>query len=312
MLGAIAGGLLGAGAGFLGGQKGKEAQYDPYGTLNPEQRSMVQAMGPQLQSAATAGPQLYGGQLTAEMSPEESGYYNPTRAGLMTGTIDTMLQEANDPVAFNNAFNRGMVDPTYQNFNQNILPGILEGYSGFSTAAGNARVQALNTVGNDLMMKRYEGQQAAKDRALNAYGKVADVQNYLAAPRIFQQAGLDRKYQDYVGADARAKENIDKALQFLGISTSTYTPAQQDTRWSGMLGGALQGGMLGAMGGSLLGGGTRAVNAVPTASSYSGLGGLYQNAFPTTQSMSYAPGYGSYTPTGVSRTAFMNGNPYSI
>ena len=252
----VTGAVVGGAAGFLGGTKGKKAQTDPYGALNPEQRSMLQAMAPGIQSSATAEAPQYGGQLTAEMSPQEAGYYNTGRGSLMSGTLDTMLQDANDPVAFNNSFNKGMVDPTMQNFNQNTLPGMMEGYAGFSTAGANARAQALNTVGNDLAIQRYQGQQAAKDRALSAMGQYKNVSDYMAAPRVFQQAGLDRKYNDYIQGNQQKQQNIDNALKFLGLSTGTYTPAVKDTRWSGML----QGGMMGAFMGSGMGGGAAATS----------------------------------------------------
>lgn len=266
---AIGGGaLLGGAAGFLGGSKGKKAEFNPYGALNPEQISMVKALGPQLTSSATAEAPRYGGQLTAEMSPQEAAYYNTGRANLMSGTVDQMLQEANDPVAFNNAFNQGMVNPTYQNFMQNELPALEEGYGAFTTARGNARAQALNTLGNNLAIQRYQGQQAAKDRALSAIGQTPTIQNYMVAPRVFQQAGLDRKYADYVQGNEIKQKNINNALSFLGISTGTFTPGQKDTRWSGMFSGALSGAMLGGMMGGGAGGGTSA----PTSNtSYSSL-----------------------------------------
>jgi hypothetical protein len=250
---AVAGGV----AGYLGGSKGKKAQSNPYGALNPEQIGVNKAVGTRLNSMISEGPQTYDGQLNADMSAQEAGYYNPTRAALMSGTVDTMLNEANDPVAFNNAFNKGMVDPSYQNFNQNTLPGITEGYGAFTTAAGNARAQALQTLGNNLTMQRYQGQQDAKSRALSALGQTSNIQNYMAAPRVFQQAGLDRKYQDYVQGNQQYSDNIGKALSFLGISTGTYTPAQKDTRWSGAISGAMSGLSMGlGLGGG--GGGTAA------------------------------------------------------
>jgi len=239
---AVAGGV----AGYLGGTKGKKAQSNPYGQLNPEQIGVNKTVGNRLNTLAGQDPQLYGGQLNAEMSPQESAYYNTGRASLMSGTVDNMLNEANDPVAFNNAFNQGMVNPTYQNFNQNELPGMLEGYGAFTTAAGNARAQALQTVGNNLMMNRYTAQAQAKDRALSAMGLTPTLQKYMAAPREIQQAGLDRHYQDYINANEQNGKNMDRALQFLGIRTGTYTPAVKDTRLSGALSGALAGASLGS------------------------------------------------------------------
>jgi hypothetical protein len=164
----------------------------------------------------------------------------------MGGTIDTMMQEANDPVAFRNRFQEEMADPAYRNFEMNEAGRIGEGYSGFSTARAGALANARATLGNNLLMSRYQALQDTKNRALNAYNAVPTIQNYLATPRVFRQAGLDRKYKDYVGANERAQSNIDNALKFLGISTATYTPEQKDTRWSGALSGALKGFQLGS------------------------------------------------------------------
>ena len=257
---AVVGG--GAVAGYLGGTKGKKAQSDPYGQLNPEQRAVNTQLGSDLKDT-TFGTQ-YGGQLTAGMDPTESAFYNPTRAGLMSGTLDSMLQSANDPTAFNNQFNQGMVNPTMQNWQQNIAPGIDEAYSNFSTARGAARQRSLSDVNNSLTMQRYQGQEDAKNRALNAMGQYQNVGNYAAAPRIFQQQGLDRAYNEFTRGNEQRGKNIDAGLKFLGIGTGTYTPAVQDTRLSG----AIQGGLSGALMGSLMGGG-------------GGVGGVSSSGSPT-------------------------------
>jgi len=220
----------------LSGKKDKSAEKNPYGALNPEQIAMTRFLGPYIGKQIAAGPQYYEGQLSAEMTPEESNYYNAKRADLMSGTLDQYLREASDPTALNDSFNREVATPTYQNFNENVLPGLLEGYSGFSTAQGNARAKALQGVSNELMTQRFTATQAAKDRALNAYPRYADVQNYVSAPRVIQQAGLDREYQDYTQANATAQANIDRGLAYLGLSGGTYMAGQQNTQGIAMIG----------------------------------------------------------------------------
>lgn len=219
----------------LSGKKDKSEKINPYGSLNPEQIAMVRYLGPYIGNQISKGPQYYTGELSADMDPMESNYYNQSRADLMSGTLDDFLKQGSDQTAFNDRFNRDVATPTYDNFNQNELPGLLEGYSGFSTAAGNARAKALSTIGNNLLQQRYSGQEAAKDRALGAYDKYSDVGNYVSVPRSVKQAGLDRQYTDYVNANNRADSNINSALQFLGLSTGTYQPAQQDTRGMALL-----------------------------------------------------------------------------
>lgn len=290
---AIGGGaLLGGAAGFLGGSKGKKAQFDPYGTLNPEQRAMVQALGPQLTSAASAEAPRYGGQLTADMSPQESAFYNTGRANLMSGTLDSMLAEGSDPVARANAFRQGMSDPAYQNFRQNTLPGLVENAPASSSFRANLADRAMNTLNNDLAMQRFQYDSAAKDRALSAIGQTPNIQNYMAAPRIFQQAGLDRKYSDYVQGNQTKQNNISNALQFLGISTATYQPEQKDTRWSGMLSGALGGASLGAGIGGMFGGGGGAAAGASAGGGLRGGTGNYSNVAPQRVP---SGGYGSLT-----------------
>jgi hypothetical protein len=220
----------------LSGRRDKKEVIRPYGALNPEQIALTQYLGPQLLSRLKEGPQYYSGELSAEMTPEEAALYNPSRVNLLSGTLDTMLNEANDPTAYNERFNREVATPTYQDFNENQLPSLLEGYSSFSTAAGQARANALAGIGRNLMTQRFAGQEAAKDRALNAYGKYADVGTFAAVPRVFKQAGLDRTYQEYIRGNEAASDNINKALGFLGISTGTYQGPQQDNRLLSLVG----------------------------------------------------------------------------
>ena len=140
-----------------------------------------------------------------------------------------------------------MVDPAYRLFERNVLPGLIEDYAGFSTARANAAANARTDLGDQLLMQRYQALQDTKNRALQAYSQVPTVQNYLAAPRVFQQAGLDRKYAEYIRGNEQKMANIDNALKFLGISTGTYTPGDQkgSERIMALLG---MGGTLGAAG----------------------------------------------------------------
>lgn len=209
---------------------GKEGTYDPYGAYNPEQTALNKTVGTRLNTMVGEGPQYYTGELSAEMSPEEAAYYNPTRANLMSGTIDQMMQEGYNDTAFNNQFQQEMVDPTYQQFRNYTQPTLEEALPTFSTARGTVLARELGTVGQNLLQQRFTSREAAKNRALSAYGAVPAVQSYLETPRVFKQAGLDRKYADYIQANTQAAQNIDKALAFLGIGSKTYTPPDYSFR----------------------------------------------------------------------------------
>jgi len=247
---------------------GKKAQYDPYGTLNPEQRTLSKEVGNKLTSDLSAGPQYYTGTLTEEMSPEEQAYYNPTRASLMSGTLDRMMTEANDPVAQANAFRQGYSDPTYSNFYQNVAPGLIENAPASSSYRANLMARELNTLGNDLTKARFQYGNDVQNRALSAIGQTPTVQNYLSAPRVVKQAGLDRKYADFVRGNEAAQSNIDKALSFLGISTTTYQPGYSAGERTLATMGAIAN-----MAGAIQGGGTQA-NANPSVAKSSGSGGV--------------------------------------
>lgn len=59
------------GTGFF---KGAKASWDidPYGTLNPEQKSLLQALGPELQSGIEDGAPAYTGDFSAPLTQGES------------------------------------------------------------------------------------------------------------------------------------------------------------------------------------------------------------------------------------------------
>jgi hypothetical protein len=244
-------GLAGGGLGWLMGKKEKK---DPYGTLNPEQIAVNKALGPRLQALAGA-PVYYGDQLTEPITSAEAANVEQF-GGMLPGSYSTLRDLGTyDDLAFQNQFREEIASPAYQEFRQYAQPALEEAVPTSGSARAALVREGIGNLSRDLLTQRFSAREAAKNRALSATlgtpGFAAGAAGVLAIPRGIKQAGLDRKYQEYVRANEQNRKDIDAALRFLGISTGTYQP---DTR--GQM--ALQGAMSGA---SLALGGMNAYNA---------------------------------------------------
>jgi len=203
-----------------------EDDVSSYGSLNPEQLALTKALGPRLQALAS-GPEYYGGQLTEPISTAETANVERFNALSQSG-YDTLSRLGTyDPAAFNNQFREEVASPAYSNFRQFEQP-ILEEAVPYS---GSARAQtvgdAVTQLRNQLLTTQFSAREAQKDRALGATqampGYASGTAQVLSIPREIKQAGLDRQYTEYTQANARNREDIQRALNFLGISTVTRT-----------------------------------------------------------------------------------------
>lgn len=205
---------------------------DPYGTLNPEQRQVNQALGSTLINNMSGTGNTYGGQLNAPIgSGEQNVVDNSARLNAVASNTYNRLGTY-DPAQFNTDFNNQIQDPSIDNFKRNIEPLLGEELPSFGTARANVVSRAANDLQNNLLQQRFTSNEAAKNLALNAlsggntYNQGAMA--IQAVPREIQQAGLDRDYKAFLDANQSKKDSLNQALQFLGISTGSTTQEPTD------------------------------------------------------------------------------------
>lgn len=241
--------VVGGGLGFLAGKKKK---VDPYGTLNPEQRSLTKALGPYFQGQLE-NDNSYGGELNARIGQGELDNiesYNRLNA-LRNNSLSSIFTQ--DPQALNEEFDNQVAKPTYDYFSRNVQPLIEESLPTFSTARGQVVGRNLADITGNLATQRFNAQQTRREQILGASGALdssgAVTQGINAIPREIQQAGYDRQYQSFVQGNQEKQNSINQMLSFLNLSTGTR---QEDTRTQTAIAGAQAGGGLLA---SVLGGG---------------------------------------------------------
>lgn len=206
---------------------GDYRDVDPYGTLNPEQRNLVKALGPRLQAISAGGPQQYryGGQLSMDITPEEQNAVD--RYGRIAALSEPSLSKLvnYDDAAFNEQFTNEIANPAFDDFRRNTQPLLEEALPTFSTARANVLSRNLGDLQNNLLQTRFNAREAAKNRSLDAIGAAGQFGATSAAiasiPREIKQAGFDREYGDFIQANQQYQTAINQMLNFLGISTGT-------------------------------------------------------------------------------------------
>lgn len=217
--------IFGPGGKLIVDKASKGAVIDQYGTLNPEQKSLTQTLGPTLTQRIQAGPQQYSGPLNADFSGNEQQALDRFNGTVQQG-YDTLGKFNNyDDASFNDQFQKEITDPSFDSFNRNVKPLIEESLPTFSTERGRQVTNAASDLNNSLMQQRFTAREAAKDRSIRS---IAEYQNLgrtdlalNAVPREIKQAGYDREFAKWVGENQQHATAIDQALNFLGISTVT-------------------------------------------------------------------------------------------
>lgn len=237
------------GSDWLMGKKGGY-EVDPYGTLNPEQKSLLQALGPQLQSKIANGEDLYSGDFTAPLTQGESDIIS--RNSRLSALSDQRLADLISGQFDEQAFQDAVYKPLLKQYQEDILPQMQEQYAGSGGYWGSARADAVRGQYQDmqdtLAAERAKQLMANKQLSLQALTAAPGVASgnmaIQAVPRQISQYGLDQKYNDYVRTSNQNQQYVNQAMQFLNLSTktSTYTPGKQ-----GMIG------TLGTIGGAALG-----------------------------------------------------------
>lgn len=252
-VGAMGGAALGGAAGYFG-SKGKN-KVDPYGQMTSEQRALNSAVGGDLLANANKN-YTYGGQLTEGIGAGEQDVVNQNaRMNAIAGNTYANLGNYNDP-AFNEQFDSEISRPTLQNFQNEIAPYLAQELPSFGTQRAQVIARSMGELQNNVLQKRFDARESAKNRALQASNDSANYFNTSAGiqsiPRSIKQAGLDREYANFVKANEQKSDSLKNALSFLGISmgTSEYKPNSTGAALSGAMAGASSGaGLMNLMGG---------------------------------------------------------------
>lgn len=266
--------LFGPGGKAIADIFGKGGTTDPYGTLNPEQKTLTQALGPELTNQINSPAPAYTGQYVAPYSGGEqqaADQYN--RLAAISGQSLGQLANYN-PQTVNQNFDQQVAQPSLDFWKRNIAPTLDEDLSGFGTQKEYANSRSLNDLQNNLSTQRFSAQQAYANNALAASGAINNQgvtgQAINSVPREIQQAGLDKAYADYVYGNNYKQNSINQMLGFLGIGTQTYqqNPNSQllaaGLGAAATIGGAMVGGPAGAAAGSTIGSSLTNYSGSPT------------------------------------------------
>lgn len=215
----------------------KQGSYvkDPYGAWNAEQIGVNRNLSGVIDQNLSSGPNLYTGDFTADMSPEEQAAIgNQARLASMTGDWANYYQpgQVNQQVADNQLARYKKL------FEEEISPLVNEAYAGngsgyWGGARAGANVKALRDTVTDPYSNWYSDELSKSyDRALNYGGQASSINqaniSAQAVPRLIKQYGLDQKYADWTRGETAKKSYVDAALNFLNLSsgTTTYTPGK--------------------------------------------------------------------------------------
>jgi len=201
-----------------------ELKKDPYGTLNPEQIQVNKSLGNTLLNNIDQGFQ-YGGNRNAAIDPgTQDVIANNARINAVAGKTYADLGDYNDP-KFNEQFNSEIADPQRSYFMQNYERDIGQEIPYSNTGRANMISRGYGDMQNQILQKRFEARESAKDRALNALTGSANYFQTSAGiqeiPRTIKQAGLDRDFESFIKGNEMKQNSINQALQFLGISTGS-------------------------------------------------------------------------------------------
>lgn len=243
---ALAGGAGGAILGGLFGGGGEEERWLPYGSFNPEQIALTQQLGPMLQSLLGNAPS-YQGQLSTDMRPEFMDIIS------QSGRLNALAQPGYERLLSGEfpeeEFQAGFATPTRKSFAEDIQPLIEEQYAGSGGYWGSARAGAVldeyrKQVSDPIAEQRGKLGIEAMQWPGRYGGLIQQAQATAASiqdmPRVIQQYGLDRQYNEWVRTQQANIQYINAALSFLGLSSVAYMP-REPSLFEQMLPGMAQG-----------------------------------------------------------------------
>lgn len=194
-------------------------------TLSPEQERLQKLVGSRLSAMSDAGPEgsTYQGPLSAPIGQDETNNIGMASrlSALQEGSLGSMINY-NDK-DFNDKFQSEIADPTYQDFQRNVLPGIQESLPSFSTAQGNVTARSYLDLSGKLLQQRFAAREAAKNRSIDASNAAQNLVKTNAGiysiPREIQQAGLDRALANFYKGNEAYSGYLNSMLNYLGIQT---------------------------------------------------------------------------------------------
>ena len=215
-----------AGGSYLAAKNKGKWEYDPYGQLSPEQRSVMQTMGPQINSRIAAGPQYYDKSLTAPWTGGEQDNLEMWRRLQKQGEASfTDLMSGKFPEDY---FQKSIYQPMLKQYQQDVVPAIQEQFSGpGNTYYGGARANAVSKGYTDLYdtasALRAQLSKEARELPLQvmpaAESMIRSGAGFEAAPRLIDQYDLTAKYNEWTRGNNEYKSYLDTALNFLGVSS---------------------------------------------------------------------------------------------
>lgn len=227
---AAIGAASGGGAMALFG--GKKDKLDPYGQLNPEQRSVTKTLGPYLNSMiGQAAPQYTGSYVAPFGQNEQDILSRNARLGALGGQGFENLLSGEFPEDY---YQKAIYRPMMKQYQEDIQPQIEEQYAGSGGYWGGARAGAVARGYRDLQdtlaaERAKLGYQARRDvmDAAPAYSQFEGANMQLQGlPRMAQQYGLDKQYEEFVRTRPERLPYLNAALDFLGVRTGTLTKGE--------------------------------------------------------------------------------------
>lgn len=219
---------------------GSSYERDDYGTLNPEQKKMFQTWAPEVTKMAGKELPMYGKSWEDYSTPLTSGEWDAISRNARLSALGEQglgpLLKGEFPEQY---YRDTLYQPALKNWQEDILPVLNESYAGPSGGGywGTARANAAGKSARDLT------DTLAAKRAELAWNVQQNVPNAIAAanaltqteaqaqqtPRLVQQFGLEKLYNEWVRTRPENSPYLKAALDFLNLSTvtNTYDPASE-------------------------------------------------------------------------------------
>jgi len=208
----------------------EEDEYDPYGQLNPEQKAMMQKLGPFLTNAATNPAEQYSGKYTADLTSGEQALINQnSRLNAMAEKGFSNLLSGEFPEEY---YQNSIYKPMLKQLQEQEVPAVAEEYAGIPGGYwGNARADAISKKYqdfNDVMASKraelgYKARQGVSEAASNYANYLKSSEEVQQIPRLISQYGLDKQYTEWVRTRPESLPYINWALKYLGLDSATKT-----------------------------------------------------------------------------------------
>lgn len=255
----IAGMAMSAAGGIMNKDEKEVMKTMRMPNLTASQIELIEKLAGHLGGQIGEGVDMYEGLFTPGASPIQQEAYNRAGAGF-TGVdfLDNLLQRG--PEAELDHWQKSVVAPGMRNFEQNIVPQIMEKYASMNAGDSGAAHRALANAGVDLQTNMnaqlsdlmYQSQMGKANLAGQPINILNAIQGLGATARgIGAEKGAEQ-LQKWQQSQAWANP----WLQLLGQNQSLLSARPYDNMaYSQMEGGSKTGKFLQGMGGAMMGGG---------------------------------------------------------